>query len=80
MELSNKHKLRARLFKKQRGLCKYCDCQMTTRNGRVNSWTLDHILPMYLGGDDNPANIVLACDACNRDKGSKSVHEWLEVE
>lgn len=31
---------------------------------------MDHILPIALGGGDNPANLGLACGLCNQYKGT----------
>lgn len=35
-------------------------------------FTLDHIVPCELGGDNSAANLVTACKTCNSSKGSKS--------
>lgn len=36
----------------------------------------DHLLPLSLGGSNEPNNIVLACRPCNLSKGSKTLLEW----
>lgn len=37
----------------------------------ANAPTLDHIVPLALGGDHVPENVQLACWACNNRKGAK---------
>lgn len=39
--------------------------------------TQDHMLPRCRGGSKKYNNIVLACDCCNRKKGSRTVEEFL---
>mgnify|MGYP002335860817 CR=1 FL=1 len=38
--------------------------------------TLDHIVPVSKGGDNDPANLVLACVDCNFGKNSKDQSEF----
>jgi len=35
-------------------------------------WHMDHIKPLFLGGDDHIDNITKACAACNLDKGAEN--------
>lgn len=57
---------------------------LTTSNGMCH-WCggpaephpeIDHVVAVRLGGTDEPDNLVLACQACNRRKGSLSLDEW----
>ncbi len=32
--------------------------------------------PVSLGGGDDPANLMVACQTCNRSKGSLTLGEW----
>jgi hypothetical protein len=41
--------------------CAYCDCTPI-------QYEVDHFIPRARGGDDNMANLVLACKQCNRRK------------
>jgi hypothetical protein len=50
--------------------CNYC--------GTTSHLSLDHILPLALGGPDNPDNLICACRACNSSKGKKDLMEWME--
>ena len=51
------------------GMCAYCPAPATT-------W--DHLVPVRLGGDTTPDNIVPCCISCNSAKKDRNVLEWLE--
>lgn len=59
--------------------CFYCDVLTTATPGSAIQSTKDHVFPVALGGGGssrrNP-NIVIACAACNRAKGSMHPREW----
>jgi CRISPR/Cas system Type II protein with McrA/HNH and RuvC-like nuclease domain len=40
--------------------------------------TIDHVLPLVLGGDNDLRNLVLACYACNNRKGEMAYEEYLD--
>lgn len=74
-----KRRARQALWRNQRGLCFYCrqPCALFTSDlpkGRPhpeNAATLDHIIPLAKGGTFNPyRNCVVACRACNRERGT----------
>jgi hypothetical protein len=44
---------------------RYCGCQ--------RDLTLDHVVPVSLGGVNSWTNLVTACMACNQRKGNKSL-------
>lgn len=58
--------------------CRYCG--VTARwgwrrdaKGHLRPWigpplSLDHVVPVILGGDDSVDNLVVACEPCNRRK------------
>lgn len=48
--------------------CRYC-------RSRENELTIDHVVPVALGGDDTPANLVACCRDCNYGKTSTSPDE-----
>lgn len=39
--------------------------------------TIDHIVPLALGGENSLDNLVLACYACNQHKGEMSYTEYI---
>lgn len=45
--------------------CRYC-------RSKDNPLTLDHVVPVALGGTDDPSNLVACCRDCNAGKSSSS--------
>lgn len=63
---------RARLHRKQNGLCYYCG------NGlKLSDATLDHKFPKTLGGIASEWNLAVACGPCNQAKGSMTAEEFI---
>lgn len=54
----------------QDGRCYYC-------NIVLQSYHVDHVIPLSRGGSNNPDNIVCACPPCNMKKHNKTPEEWL---
>ncbi len=54
------------------GDCFYCNKKLIKKDNSYQ-WTLDHIEPLALGGKDNLANYVIACQPCNSKKGHKPI-------
>jgi 5-methylcytosine-specific restriction endonuclease McrA len=48
--------------------CQYCD----SRKGPL---TMDHVMPKNRGGEETWENLVVACQKCNRKKGSRTPDE-----
>jgi 5-methylcytosine-specific restriction endonuclease McrA len=42
------------------------------------SKSLDHIVPLKVGGTHSIVNVVICCWECNGKKGSKRLEEWEE--
>lgn len=57
------------LFANQR-CCPYCGEPLSDKI------EIDHIIPLYRGGNNKKENIILACRRCNRSKGHKLLSEW----
>ena len=53
--------------------CMYCDKKM----GDVQL-TIDHFIPLELGGQNNDRNYLSACRRCNKDKGSEDPKEFCK--
>ncbi len=60
-------RLRFEVFKRDGYTCQYCGASAPETVIQV-----DHIVPVSLGGRDEPANLLTACVACNSGKGSSS--------
>ena len=60
------------LFKRCKGVCTICGRPMSLNNPRaINSYmTVDHIVPLSLGGTNNIENLRGVCMACNRERKS----------
>lgn len=54
------------------GQCAYC--------GAVGKLTVDHVLPLKLGGLDEAANILPACVRCNASKQATPVEQWYRAQ
>jgi 5-methylcytosine-specific restriction endonuclease McrA len=56
---------------RQRGLCRWCSAQLGS------SYHVDHVIPLSRGGENTPANVVIACPSCNNHKhASLPFTEW----
>lgn len=49
-------------------LCEFCHASEQLQYVR---FTVDHVVPISLGGEDAPENLALACFHCNRRKINK---------
>ncbi len=60
-----------KLLVAQGGGCFYCGRHLSLRRffSSLQYVTVDHFIPLYLGGRDHISNVVLACGRCNRKKG-----------
>lgn len=52
------------LMVEQNGVCVYCRTTLDT-------YHVDHVMPLALGGENTDSNIQLLCPPCNRRKGAK---------
>lgn len=60
----------ARVIGREGRRCTYC-------GDTDGPFDLDHIYPVSRGGTNDPSNLTLACAACNRSKGAKTLREWI---
>ena len=58
-------RLRYEILRRDQHTCRYCGA--TAPDVKV---TIDHVLPVALGGTDTPDNLVTACEPCNSGKTS----------
>jgi len=52
----------------KKGLCAACTKKIDAGKG----WDIDHILPLALGGTNEPHNLQILCRSCHRSKTSLS--------
>lgn len=60
-------RLRFEVLRRDGFKCRYCGTTAAENELRV-----DHVTPVALGGTDDPANLVAACNPCNTGKSSSS--------
>jgi len=78
------HKWLVQLHRVQQGRCFYCRVWISLRLWNCldpHSATVDHFIPLVLGGRDTIANVVLACHRCNTKKSNtpptlKEILKW----
>ena len=58
-------RLRYEVFRRDNHACRYCGA--TAPEAKL---TVDHVVPVTLGGTDEPGNLVTACVDCNSGKSS----------
>lgn len=61
-------RLRYEILRRDEHRCRYCGAKAP--DVRI---TVDHVVPIALGGSDDPANLVAACVDCNTGKSSVPV-------
>lgn len=53
-------------YRLQGGICVYCN-----QKHDLSSWTVDHIIPLALGGTNERENLIGACKGCNYKKADR---------
>ena len=66
------YEIREYLLEKFKRRCAYCNVDAADREMQI-----DHVRARARGGSNRVSNLVLACWKCNRDKGARSVEEFL---
>ena len=56
--------------------CLYCDRSL--KNVKPRQRTLDHVIPVALGGDNEATNLVTCCKKCNDRKQDRHVQEFCK--
>lgn len=66
-----------RLMNVQSKRCFYCGIIISESPNEKNTGaTIDHVVPRLAGGDNNIANLVMACGLCNSTKQHMDVSEF----
>jgi len=74
--------VRIQLAEQQGWICPYCRRTMNDSKPSKGDWllaTLDHIIPLSLGGSDTRRNLVACCLDCNRHKNSATPARLREM-
>lgn len=59
------HKIWQQVFERDNGKCQYCDSDLLSSFSTYWSATVDHVVAVSVGGDDNHENLKLCCTGCN---------------
>jgi 5-methylcytosine-specific restriction endonuclease McrA len=60
-----------RVFERDKWQCQLCGCKVKrTAQWHPRQATIDHIVPLALGGEHKYANVQTACMECNSKKGA----------
>lgn len=71
VERERRHqKHRQKVMAKHKGICHLCEGPYAD--------TIDHVVPVALGGSDHPDNLRPAHTSCNSSKGARSYPKWAE--
>ncbi|WP_416151143.1 HNH endonuclease [Salipaludibacillus sp. HK11] len=57
---------------RDRGRCQICGTDLTRIFQNDNAENYDHIIPLELHGSNDPTNIQLTCEGCNKSKGARN--------
>lgn len=60
--------IKAQVRQRAKYLCEYCH---TCEQWQYVNFTIDHVIPLNQGGENNLDNLALACFHCNRQKSNK---------
>ena len=63
--------LRRQIIDKYESTCYYC--QNKTENPII-----DHLLPIWNGGSDQPDNLIISCRRCNSSRGNRTPEEMIQ--
>lgn len=65
--------IRVQIYESTDGCCAYCGHKI-----KLAEMQVDHIKPLYLGGDDNVLNYAPACRMCNHYKSTMTLEKFRE--
>lgn len=59
------------IFHRDKGRCVFCFTDLTSLINTLTKSNYDHIVPLDLFGTNDPCNIQLTCESCNKKKTNK---------
>ena len=65
--------MRQEVYRRDAGVCIYCEAMC-----QAEELTIDHIIPLALGGLDEMTNWATCCRTCNQRKAAQPLVEFLE--
>lgn len=67
---------RRAIFMRDKCQCVYCGKRVTLKHALAH-FTLDHIVPVVLGGSNATENLITSCELCNKRKGRLTLTRFL---
>lgn len=58
------------IFHRDKGRCVYCNIDLTNIYNTLTNLNYDHMIPLDSMGVNDPCNIQLTCEKCNKKKGN----------
>lgn len=59
------------VYHRDKGHCVFCNCDLTGLVNVLRQSNYDHIIPLKQFGTNDPCNIQLTCEECNKSKGAQ---------
>jgi 5-methylcytosine-specific restriction endonuclease McrA len=60
------------VFHRDKGRCVFCNRDLTGLVNTLNTENFDHIVPLDRYGTNDPSNIQLTCESCNKSKSNRA--------
>lgn len=60
------------IYLRDKGRCQLCGCDLSMLLRTDINYNIDHIVPLKCGGINDPINLQLSCEHCNKSKGDRS--------
>lgn len=74
---ARRRKLRPKLAAAQDNKCYYCGTLTTLEQRKINSATIEHLIPRSLGGTNRIENLVMCCASCNSLRGNLPIEDFI---
>ena len=58
------------VYHRDKGLCVFCNTDLTNLVNTLTQKNFDHIVPLDLYGANDPCNLQLTCERCNKSKSN----------
>nr|URJ56600.3 HNH endonuclease signature motif containing protein [Paenibacillus polymyxa] len=68
--------LKQAVFYRDKGKCQECGKDVSGLLDPANNYHIDHIVPLDMGGTNDPTNFQLLCSTCNLSKGARTNHAF----
>lgn len=67
-------KMRLEVYSRDNYICQFCEKKLTTED-----LTIDHLIPLSLGGHDEMSNYITCCKSCNQKKSNTPLPIFAET-